>query len=48
MYITFVFYIPDEGGCVFWTIHVGIHCVYKLISLYLCAFLGAVIVYILE
>jgi hypothetical protein len=29
-----------------WLKHAGVHCVYKPISLYLCAFVGTVIVYI--
>jgi hypothetical protein len=37
MYLT----ILEDG----WPKHVGVHCVYKLISVYLCAFIGTIIVY---
>jgi len=45
MYINFTFHIPEDGHMA-GPKHVGIHSVYKLISIYLCAFAGTIIVYI--
>ena len=42
MYPPFVFSIPEDGHI--WPKHVGGHCLYKLISIYLCAFVGMTII----
>jgi len=39
MYLTFVFYLPEDGSMV-----VLVHCAYKLMSVYVCAFVASVIV----
>ena len=30
-----------------WLKHAGVHCIYKLISIYLCAYIGTITVYIM-
>jgi len=44
MYLTFVLYIPEDDHI--FGQSVDVHFIYKLVSIYLCLFVGTIIVYI--
>lgn len=44
MYPIFAFYLREDDQ-ICWPTHVGVPCVYKQILIYLCVYVGAIILY---